>query len=206
MEIAAEGKTTEALYKLLTGSVVPRPIAWVTSVSPAGLVNAAPFSAFTLVSNRPPMLLINFGRVAGRRNDTAINIEATGHFTVNVVTEDVLEVMNASSAPYPPDTSEAEVLGIDLLPGRLVGSPRIAASPVSMECKLHRILDFGVEGSQSFVGEIVLWHIADHLHDNGKIDQRKLRPVGRIGGAVYTKLGELVPLEAPYLPAGWNVR
>jgi flavin reductase (DIM6/NTAB) family NADH-FMN oxidoreductase RutF len=204
LQIETAPLETEALYKLLTGSVVPRPIAWVTTVSVDGVANAAPFSAFTFVSNRPAMLLINAGRVGGVQKDTARNIEATSCFTVNVVIEDLLAQMNASSAVFPPHVGEPEELGIDLAPGALVSSPRIAASPISMECRLDRVLEFGVEGSQSFVGEVVMWHVADHLYENGKIDQVKLQPVGRIGGAVYSKLGELVKMRAPYLPPSWQ--
>lgn len=205
MEIRTAGLQTEALYKLLTGTIVPRPIAWVTTASPDGVVNAAPFSAYTLVCNQPPMVLINAGRIAGVQKDTARNIEATGNFVVNVVVEGLLEQMNATSAPYPPGEGEPGHLGIALSPSTLVAAPRIAASPISMECRLHRVLEFGVEGSQSFVGEVVMWHVADALYDNGKIDQRALQPIGRIGGAVYTKLGELVPMEAPYLPSHWKI-
>ena len=204
MKIKTETLETEALYKLLTGSVVPRPIAWVTTTSVDGVANAAPFSAFTFVSNRPAMLLINAGRVGGVQKDTARNIEATGCFTVNVVIEDLLAQMNASSAVYPPHVGEPQDLGIELAPGVLVASPRIVRSPISMECQLRQVLEFGVEGSQSLVGEVVMWHVADHLYENGKIDQMKLQPVGRIGGAVYSKMGELVRMQAPYLPSSWQ--
>jgi flavin reductase (DIM6/NTAB) family NADH-FMN oxidoreductase RutF len=203
MQIATEGKTTEALYKLLTGSVVPRPIAWVTTISPEGLVNAAPFSAFTFVCNNPPMLLINVGRV-DRLKDTARNILATGCFVVNVAVREHIEAMNASSAPYPAQMSETDALGIALAPSTLVQAPRIAGSPVNMECRFERVLDFGDEGSQSLIGRVVMWHIDDALYQDGKIDQQGLNPVGRLGGAVYASLGELLPMPAPYLPGGWT--
>jgi flavin reductase (DIM6/NTAB) family NADH-FMN oxidoreductase RutF len=205
LEIEVTGKPTDALYKLLTGSVVPRPIAWVTTISPEGLANAAPFSAYTFVCNRPPMVLINVGRV-DRQKDTARNIIETGCFVVNLAVRSMLEQMNASSAPYPLDVSETSELGIELTPSRLVAAPRIAASPVNMECRLERVIDFGEEGSQSFVGEVVMWHVADHLYDNGKINQEQLHPVGRVGGAVYSTIGQLLPMDAPYLPSGWTVR
>ncbi len=202
MQIATEGKSTEALYKLLTGSVVPRPIAWVTTVSPEGLFNAAPFSAYTFVCNNPPMLLINVGR-SDRLKDTAYNIRETGCFVVNVAVREQIEAMNASSAPYPATMSETDDLGIELAQSTLVAAPRIARSPVNMECRLERIIDFGDEGSQSIIGRVVMWHIADALHQDGKIDQERLNPVGRIGGAVYACLGELLPMAAPYLPGAW---
>ena len=150
------------------------------------------------------MLLINAGRIAGLQKDTARNIEKTGCFTVNVVTEDLLVKMNESSAIYPPEVAEPDVLDIALAPGTLVSSPRIVEARVSMECRLDRVLEFGVEGSQSFVGEVLMWHIADELYANGKIDQARLRPVGRIGGAVYVQLGEMISMPAPYLPTDWR--
>jgi flavin reductase (DIM6/NTAB) family NADH-FMN oxidoreductase RutF len=151
------------------------------------------------------MLLINVGRV-DRQKDTARNIIETGCFVVNVVHEDQMQLMNATSAPYPPGVSETSELGIELLPSTLVAAPRIAASPVNMECRLERVIDFGAEGSQSLIGEVVMWHIDDDLYDHGKIDQERLHPVGRVGGAVYTTRGDLIPMEAPYLPGGWTVR
>jgi flavin reductase (DIM6/NTAB) family NADH-FMN oxidoreductase RutF len=205
MQIAVEGKPTQALYKLLTGSVVPRPIAWVTTISPDGICNAAPFSAFTFVCNNPPMLLINAGRV-DRQKDTARNIIETGCFVVNIASLDQMELMNATSAPYPAGISETTELGIELAPSTLIAAPRIADAPVSMECKFERVIDFGTEGSQSLIGEVVMWHIADHLYEDGKINQQKLHPIGRVGGAVYASLGELIPMDAPYLPGGWTPR
>jgi len=205
MQISTENKSTQELYKLLTGSVVPRPIAWVTTISSDGVCNAAPFSAYTFVCNNPPMLLINVGRV-DRQKDTARNILETGCFVVNVVRQDQMKLMNATSAPYPQGVSETSELGIELLPSTLVAAPRIAKSPVNMECRFERLIDFGTEGSQSLIGEVVMWHIDDDLYDNGKINQEHLHPVGRVGGAVYASLGELIPMDAPYLPGGWTPR
>ncbi len=205
MEIPVEGKSPEAIYKLLTGSVVPRPIAWVTTISADGLCNAAPFSVYTFVSIEPPMLMLNIGRV-DRQKDTARNILETGCFVVNVTVRDQMEAMNASSAPYPEGVSETSELGIELVPSTLVAAPRIAGSPVNMECKFNRVINFGTGQSECYIGEVVMWHVADHLHSNGKIDQEGLNPIGRVGGAVYASVGEFVPMEAPYLPPGWTVR
>jgi flavin reductase (DIM6/NTAB) family NADH-FMN oxidoreductase RutF len=197
MDIDPTGLAREAIYKLLTGAVVPRPIAWVTTVSPAGVVNAAPFSAFAIVSVMPPMLLISCARPTGVQNDTARNIEATGCFCVNVVTEAMLETMHATSAHYPPQVSETEALGIAVAPCHAIGAPRIAAAPINMECRLRHVHEFGAERSQSFVGEVVRFHIAASVYDNGRFDQTRLKPVGRIGGPIYARLGELVKLRPP---------
>lgn len=192
MEIDPSGLARDAVYKLLTGSVVPRPIAWVTTVSAKGVVNAAPFSAYVTVSVVPPMLLVSCGRPDGVQNDTARNIEATGCFCVNVVTEAMLDVMHATAAHYPPEVSETDALGIAVRPSKLIAAPRIAESPINMECRLRHVHEFGCERSQSFVGEIVCFHVADAVYENGRINQARLRPVGRIGGPFYARLGELV--------------
>ena len=195
MDIDPTGLPREAVYRLLTGSVVPRPIAWVTTVSPAGVVNAAPFSAFAVVSVMPPMLLVSCARPTGVQNDTARNIEATGGFCVNVVTEAMLEAMHATSAHYPPEVSEVEALGIAVAPCETIDAPRIAQAPISMECRLRHIHEFGAEHSQSFVGEVLRFHIADAVYDNGRIDQARLKAVGRIGGPFYARLNDLVKLR-----------
>jgi flavin reductase (DIM6/NTAB) family NADH-FMN oxidoreductase RutF len=197
MDIDPTGLPREAIYKLLTGSVVPRPIAWVTTVSPNGLVNAAPFSAFVVVSVMPPMLLVSCARPTGVQNDTARNIEATGCFCVNIVTEAMLEVMHATSAHYPPGVSETDALGIAVSPSDAIAAPRIAEAPINLECRLREVHEFGAERSQSFIGEVVRLHIADHVYENGRINQAMLKAVGRIGGPIYARLGELVKLRPP---------
>ncbi len=194
MELEPRDLAAEAVYKLFIGSVVPRPLAWVTTVSPSGLVNAAPFSGFTMAAMRPPMVLINCSQAGGVK-DTARNIAANGCFTVNTVNAALLERMHASSASFPAEVSEVEALGIATAPGRLIPVPRIAASPVSMECRLVSIMEFGEEKSQHIVGEVVLFHIADGIVRDGKIDQEKLGAVGRIGGPTYVLPGAYVAMK-----------
>lgn len=195
MEFAASSLDPEAMYKLLTGIVVPRPIAWVTTLSPGGGVNLAPFSAFTFVSNKPPMLGINIGRKAGVMKDTGNNIHATGEFVVNIPDDSMIEPVHLSAVEYPPDVSEAELLGLDLVPSTTIRTPRLARAPISMECRLHRTIAFGETGSEFTVGEVLAFHIRDGLCVNGKIDTAKLRPVCRIGGPNYAKLGEIVSMQ-----------
>ncbi len=192
MRIDPAGMDAAQLYKLLTGIVVPRPIAWVTTVGADGVVNAAPFSAFTFVSNKPPMILISVGRIDGRRKDTSRNIFAAKSFVVNIVSEALLPLAHASSAPYAPHESETEILGIELAPSERVRAPRIARSLVQMECVLHSSVEYGSEGSEAIVGEVVCFHVDDAIIDNGKIDQRRLAPVARLGGPTYATLGELL--------------
>lgn len=194
MDLPADSLGPEAIYKLITGIVVPRPIAWVTTLSPGGGVNLAPFSAFTFVSNKPPMIGINVGRKAGQRKDTGHNIHATGEFVVNIADETMIEPLHLSAIEYAPEVSEVETLGLEVAPSTAVRTPRLAMAPVSLECRLHRAIAFGETGSEFMVGEIVVFHIRDGLSRNGKIDTAELRPICRIGGPNYAKLGEIVAM------------
>ena len=174
-------KTNPAIdnYKLLTNLVVPRPIAWVTSQNPQGVVNLAPFSFFNAVGSDPLFLLISVGRNDdGSMKDTANNISASGEFVVNMVTEDVLAAMNISAADFPPDESELMAAGLSMAKSSRVVVPRVAQSQASMECKLHSQQALGAY--TIFIGEVVMFHVADHLmgermHING------FAPIGRLG-------------------------
>ena len=194
MDIAASTLGPEATYKLITGIVVPRPIAWVTTRSEGGHVNLAPFSAFTFVSNKPPMVGINVGRKAGKMKDTARNIHATGEFVVNIADETMIEHVHLSAIEHAPDVSEVEELGLATVPSQVIATPRLADAPISLECRLHRSVAFGDTGSEFMVGEIVVFHVRDGLLENGKIDTAKLNPICRIGGPRYAKLGEIVTM------------
>jgi flavin reductase (DIM6/NTAB) family NADH-FMN oxidoreductase RutF len=182
----------QATYKLLTGVVVPRPIAWVTTLSPIGVVNLAPFSAFTFVSSKPPMVGINVGRKSGVMKDTGNNILRSREFVVHIPDTSLLEAVHQSSVEYPADVSEVEKLRLKTLPCRHVAPPRLEAAPVAMECRLHRSIAFGDTGSEFMVGEICAFHIHDHLLVDGKIDTALLQPICRLGGPNYALLGEIV--------------
>lgn len=170
-------------YKLLTNLVVPRPIAWVTSQSVAGVVNLAPFSFFNAIGSNPLYLLISVGRNDdGSAKDTASNISASGEFVVNMVTEDVLAAMNVSAADFPADESELVAAGLHMAASDQIAVPRVAESQASMECKLHSAQPLGAY--TIFIGEVVMFHVADHLlgermHING------FAPIGRLGSPSY---------------------
>ena len=181
----------EERYKLVIGAVVPRPVAWITSVNEQGLVNAAPFSSYNYVCHAPPMLAINIGLREGELKDTARNIMANGEFVVNVATESMLEPMHASGADYPPEVSEPAELGLQLLPGQFVRVPRLAASPVQMECRLERAIALGSGFSTLYIGEVVAFHVDEALYDQGRIDSVRMRPVARLGGPLYAGLGTI---------------
>ncbi|MGQ9371701.1 flavin reductase family protein [Azospirillum sp. ST 5-10] len=189
----------DAAYKLLCGVVVPRPIAWVSTRSAAGVSNLAPFSCFTFVSHRPPMLGVSIGRRPGGLKDTARNIHETGEFVVHIADETLLAPLHRSGAEYPPDVSEADRLGLALVPSRLVAPRRVAAAPVAMECRLHSVLDFG--NNQFFVGEIQLFLVRDGLAADGKIDTARLRPLARLAGPNYATLGEIIAVPPQPRPS-----
>lgn len=195
MQIDASALTHDASYKLLTGTVVPRPIAWVSSGIEPGKINLAPFSTFTFVSPLPPMVGFNCGLRNGERKDTSRNINANREFVVNIADESLLEALHLSSESHPPDVSETELLGLKTAPSSRIRTPRLADAPISMECRLTHVLNFGSTGSEFFVGEVLVFHIRDEIYKDGKIDTRLLRPICRLGGPTYASLGEIITMR-----------
>lgn len=186
----ARGMDTAMAYRLLCGVVAPRPIAWITSIDAAGVVNAAPFSSYNYVAHSPPMLAVNIGSRNGGLKDTARNITQTGEFVVNVATEANMELMHQTSAEFAPDVSEVQALDIALLPSSQVRPPRIAVSPVQMECRLHQRVPLG-RLNTLYIGEVVAFHLADDVFDGKHVDTARLRPIARLGGPYYAALGEI---------------
>lgn len=190
-----------AVYKLLTGSVIPRPIGWISTVNAAGQPNLAPFSFFNAVSENPPHVMFSTVRPAGKNKDTLNNILETGEFVVNLVTEDTVERMNGTSAPFPPEVNEFEALGLTMAPSTIVQPPRVAESPVNFECKVIHYYDIGnheTGGATVVIGEVLRFHFEDGiLMDNFHIDLEKYRPVARLAGSNYAKLGETFTVKRP---------
>lgn len=203
MFIDAAGLFPADTYRLLVGSVVPRPIAWVTSGRDP--VNLAPFSSFTWVSQHPAMLGFTVNRRAHGRKDTVRNIEAFGEYVVNIADESMLESLHASSEGMPPDVGEADRLGLALEDSRVIGIPGLADAPVRMECRYHSTTAFSPTGGEFVVGTVVAWSIRDDIVRVGStgaasIDTELLRPIGRLAGPRYTPLGHVV--ELPPVPGG----
>lgn len=196
-------------YRLLVASVIPRPIAFVSTIDAQGVTNLAPFSYFNVVTSRPALISISVGqRVwqgARQKKDTLQNIEATGQFVVNVATETLLAQVNQASADYPPGTSEIQALGLTEVAAQQVRPPRIAESPIHLECRVHRLLLLGDEPQVGLViGEVVQYHADSSVLDAEGLypDPALLQPLARLGGTEYAGLGKRYSLPRPGTPQG----
>ena len=198
MQIDPADMGAERIYRLMTGIVVPRPIAWVSSLASKGTLNLAPFSAFTFVSQKPPMLAISVGRKGDNYKDTAHNILDTEEYVIHIADTPLMNAVHESSAEHPPDVSEVELLGLETLPCERVKVPRLAAAPVAMECVFRQCLEFGDARSRLIIGEVVMFHIRDGLMNNGKVETEALDPIARIGGPRYARLGDIVTLRTVF--------
>lgn len=191
------------IYKLMVGAIVPRPIAFVSTRAADGTLNLAPFSFFTGVSADPPVICFSpmIRGSDGARKDTLRNVELTGEFVVNVVSEEFVRQMNICSAEFPPEVDEFQASGLTPMPSDVVTPPRVKESHISMECRLLQIVDVSAKplGGSIVLGEVVRFHVDDALLDNYRIDPDKLRPVGRMGGPTYTRTTDRFDLERPKL-------
>ncbi len=179
-------------YQLLTTTVVPRPIAWVSSMSADGVVNLAPHSFFTVVSTTPPMVSIT----SVGAKDTLRNVRETGAFTVSVTTRELTELVNATSGNYPPQAGEYEALGIEAEAGALVPIPAVQASPVRLECRLVETRDYG--NCHLIIGEVEAWAIDDEILDSqGLPDPARLDPVGKLGRDDWVHGGQVTSRPRP---------
>jgi flavin reductase (DIM6/NTAB) family NADH-FMN oxidoreductase RutF len=186
----------QSCYKLLIGSVVPRPIAWTSTVSQKGIRNLAPFSFFTVASRQPPMLCISLGPRDGDEStakDTLSNIEEMEEFVINIVSLSLSNMMYESSKSHPPEADEFEKAGLTPALCEVVGAPRVEEAGVSMECLLDRILALGTD--HLIIGRIVRFHLRDELYEDGRINIAKLQPLGRLAGK-YTKVETIFELPA----------
>lgn len=189
------------VYHLLVGVVTPRPIAWVTSQDPEGRVNLAPFSFFNAFGANPPVVAFSpLLRRDGTRKDTLRNVEATGEFVLNVAVASLAEQVNQSSKELPYGESEVDLTGLTLKPSLKVKPPRLAETPVSLECKLRQIVPLG-DGPLAgnlILGDVLLMHIDDAVLDaHGRVDSRKLQTIARLGGDFYCRTTELFELQRP---------
>ncbi|MBI5258959.1 MAG: flavin reductase family protein [Burkholderiales bacterium] len=196
-------------YKLLTATVVPRPIAWVVSADAQGVLNAAPFSFFNFFSGFPPVVCLGIGQRRGGHKDTLANLQARGEFVINLVSEDLVEAMNITAVDFPPGEDELAVAGLATLPSHKVSVPRIAASPVALECRYQQALPV------DRTGHIVIAHVvAMHIRDDAVLNPERchvntaaLKLVGRLqspGGYVRCSENTFTLKQMDY--AAWVAR
>ena len=184
-----------AFYQFMIGVIVPRPIAFVSTMSPEGSLNVAPFSYFNAISSQPPLLGISINRRAGTPKDTLRNIEATGEFVVNTVDEALGPRMVQTSGDWPEEVDEFQITGLTPVRSDLIKPPRVGEAPVSLECRLYKTIELGA--TFFVVGEILRAHVKDEVLTNGRVDIEKLHPLGRLGGDGYSVVREVIHMPRP---------
>jgi len=189
------------IYKLMTGAIVPRPIAFVSTIDADGIANLAPFSYFTACSSNPPVVCFCTAVRTDPRpyKDTLGNIRATGEFVVNIVSEEVAEKMNLTAAEVPPEVDEFSLSGLTPLASELVRPPRVAESHVHMECRLRQelVISDRPNGGILVFGDVVRFHVDESVLNGNRIDPGLLRAVGRMGGPTYTRTRDRFEMERP---------
>jgi len=195
--------SSDAAYYWMVASIVPRPIAWVSTLNEDGSANLAPFSFFSGVGSDPPTCLFCVGRKTkveiGAKKDTWANVERTGEYVIHVVSDALATRMNATSKEHPHGFDELVAAGLSKAPSERVAPPRVAEAPVAMECKLLQLHEVGEPGDGTAVitGEILYWHVHDEVVTEGRLDAGKLDAVGRMGGALYTRTRDRFDMPRP---------
>lgn len=200
MEINPKDLDTKAVYKLLTGSVVPRPIGWVSTISTTGVANLAPYSFFNALCANPPHVVISCGMTPSGGKDTLNNVLANNEFVLNIVTEDTAEAMNQSSASLDSEESEFDFAGVTPVSSTVVKAPRVKESPIHFECIVKHTYAIGdwAGAATVVIGEIVHMHFEDYvLLPDYKIDNSKLKTVGRMTGSDYVRTQDVFSLTRP---------
>ncbi|MBR0851058.1 flavin reductase family protein [Bradyrhizobium diazoefficiens] len=198
MDYAASDLTPRERYKVLTSFILPRPIAWVTSVGPTGIVNAAPFSFFNAFCEDPPLCMFAANRKPnGQDKDTFLNIQRTGEFVVNLTDEPLARAMHESSGDFPPDIGEPDYLGLKLAPSTKIAVPRLADTPWAMECRLWKMIDVN-DDRRLIMGEGIHFHIRDELWDADKmrVHMERYHPIGRMFSDRYCRTDDRVVFPA----------
>ena len=199
MQFDIQNTESSALYKLLTGTVIPRPIAWVATIDDNGIDNLAPFSFFNVVSEDPPHIMFSTVRTGNKNKDTLNNILTNQQFVVNLVTEDVVEQMNTTSQSVAADVNEFELANVTPIESIYIKPKRVKESLVQLECEMvhHYFIEKHQNGGACIIiGKIITMHIDDSiLMENHKIDLEKYKPVARLAGSNYSKLGEIFSIK-----------
>ena len=188
-------------YKFLIGSIVPRPIAFVTSMNEDGVVNGAPFSFFNIVSSNPPLISVSVQRKKGEMKDTSRNISTQGQFVVHVVSEQFVEKINETAANLPSNESEIEHANLTLVDSEKIAVPGVKEAKVRFECVLEQQLTLGGDGNgpgcDLLIARVVNYHIDEMIYADGKIDLDGLAAMSRLAGNDYAKIGEITTIERP---------
>ncbi|MEH7304921.1 flavin reductase family protein [Neobacillus drentensis] len=187
-------------YKFLIGSIIPRPIAFVTTLSKDGVINGAPFSYFNIVSSNPPMISLSIQRSAGRQKDTARNIIESKEFVVHIVDDQNVDKINKTAANFPPDQSEIELANLTPVESVKISVPGVKEAKIRMECSLERSIELGgldTPGCDFIIGKVVQFHIENDIYEKGRIDPMGLAAVSRLAGNSYAKIGEIFEIERP---------
>lgn len=183
-------------YKLLVGTIIPRPIAFVTTLSENGVLNGAPFSYFNIVSSNPPMISVSIQHAAsGQSKDTARNIKQTKEFVVHIVDQQNVGQVNMTAAPLPPDQSEVTLAGLTPVDSLRIKVPGVQEAKVRMECVLEHCLE--LPNNDLLIGRVVQFHIDEEIYEQGRIDPVQLGAVSRLAGNSYAGIGEIFEIERP---------
>jgi flavin reductase (DIM6/NTAB) family NADH-FMN oxidoreductase RutF len=200
MKIVPGELTKMEAHALMMSAIVPRPIAFVSTIGENGIFNLAPYSSFSSAGVKPAFVSFIVGlKRSGQKKDTLLNIQFSKDFVINVVTENLAEAMNRTAAEYPPDVDEFKEAGLTAVSSDLVKAPRVAESPVSLECKLFQVLELppSPDAGHLIIGQVVLVHASDDLWTGKDIDITKLRSIGRLGGQLYCKVNDIFEMKRP---------
>ncbi|USK68654.1 flavin reductase family protein [Peribacillus asahii] len=201
ISITPESMSERENYKFLTGSIIPRPIAFVTTQSDEGVVNAAPFSYFNIVSANPPLISVSVQRKNGAMKDTARNALKLKEFVVHIVDEDIVADVNETAAELPADESELSRTNFTLVKSERIAVPAVKEAKIRFECKLEEAIPLGGQsgevGCDLLIGKIVCYHIEPSLYQAGRINAEALQPVARLAGNYYSKLGQTFEIKRP---------
>ena len=199
MQLDPQEMDQKSIYKLLTGTIIPRPIGWISSIGEDGVFNLAPFSYFNAVGDDPPHIMFSASRSNNSIKDTLQNVLTNKQFVANMVTEDLVDQMNKTAHPIPAHESEFDFAKLTPIPSLKVKPPRVKGSPVAMECELvhHYTLENHKNGGSTIlIGRVVMFHIDDSIMlDATKINLDVYKPVARLAGANYAKLGEIFSIK-----------
>ncbi|CAG9614811.1 hypothetical protein BACCIP111899_04044 [Bacillus rhizoplanae] len=200
LSIDPSKNTERENYKFLIGSIIPRPIAFVTTISKEHILNGAPFSYFNIVSSNPPMISLAIQRSEGRQKDTAKNILDSKEFVIHIVDEQNVEMVNQTAVNLPPTQSEIELANFTPIASEKVSVPGVQEAKIRMECVLERSLELGGSdspGCDLVIGKVVQFHIENEIYEKGRIDPKGLGAVSRLAGHNYAKIGEIFSIERP---------